>query len=354
MKHDPLNKTIIVIVTDSITNSVFESQLLIPLQKRMLHEQIHQAIIISFERKTINAELIQTIESQAPSIKLIVKKTIPFLGTWSLYPAILFVKKLLTDINEYQILARGPLAGYIASRAAPFNVPLTIQARGLLAEEYDYTHKKTSPLLKRLAHIIRKKLFFNLERTVYGSSNYHTIEVVSDALADYLVDVYKTDLTKITFAQYDMPDLISPQIKTEARPKIRHALNIPQQAYVICYSGSLKPWQCFDQTVSYLEKQIRQNPLTVLLVLTPDLEKAQQILSISGICSDHYRVCSIKPKQLVEYLAAADAGILYREKHIVNWVSRPTKALEYQAAMLPIIHNNTIQSLIRSKDSKHI
>jgi len=52
---------------------------------------------------------------------------------------------------------------------------------------------------------------------------------------------------------------------------------------------------------------------------------------------------------LYVYLAAADYGLLFRHKDIINWVSRPTKMLEYQAVGLKIIHNNTIEWLSENK-----
>jgi len=34
--------------------------------------------------------------------------------------------------------------------------------------------------------------------------------------------------------------------------------------------------------------------------------------------------------------------MLFREQTIVNWTSRPTKLLEYQAVGLEVVHNNTV------------
>jgi hypothetical protein len=48
---------------------------------------------------------------------------------------------------------------------------------------------------------------------------------------------------------------------------------------------------------------------------------------------------------IYRYLAACDIGLIFREPHLINWTSRPTKVLEYQAAGLEIVHNNTIDFL---------
>jgi hypothetical protein len=53
---------------------------------------------------------------------------------------------------------------------------------------------------------------------------------------------------------------------------------------------------------------------------------------------------------IYHYLAAADIGIIFRKPHIINWISRPTKILEYQAVGLKIIHNNTVAMLADHKE----
>jgi hypothetical protein len=39
--------------------------------------------------------------------------------------------------------------------------------------------------------------------------------------------------------------------------------------------------------------------------------------------------------------------MIMREANIVNWTSRPIKAIEYLKAGLEIIHNGTIQWIVR-------
>ena len=59
-----------------------------------------------------------------------------------------------------------------------------------------------------------------------------------------------------------------------------------------------------------------------------------------------YRVLHLAHQEIIPTLCAADYGILFRESHLMNWVSRPTKALEYEAAGLGIIHNDTVHFLL--------
>ena len=63
---------------------------------------------------------------------------------------------------------------------------------------------------------------------------------------------------------------------------------------------------------------------------------------MEGVERNRYLVLSAKQDDVFRYLSVADAGLLFREKNVVNWVSRPTKMLEYRSVGLKIIHNNTV------------
>jgi hypothetical protein len=73
----------------------------------------------------------------------------------------------------------------------------------------------------------------------------------------------------------------------------------------------------------------------------------EKIINKFQIPVNRYFVLSVEPKKLDRYLCACDSGLLFRDKDIINWVSRPTKMLEYQAAGLQVIHNHTIDWLER-------
>ncbi len=59
-----------------------------------------------------------------------------------------------------------------------------------------------------------------------------------------------------------------------------------------------------------------------------------------------YKIMSVVHEKVFEYLCAADIGIIFRESSVINWVSRPVKAMEYEAAGLSIAHNNTVAWIV--------
>ena len=76
--------------------------------------------------------------------------------------------------------------------------------------------------------------------------------------------------------------------------------------------------------------------------MTPDKNKFIEACGKQNIAKQHYAVLNVGAQDVYKYLAAGDYGLLFREPDVVNWVSRPTKMLEYQAVGLKIIHNKTV------------
>ena len=160
---------------------------------------------------------------------------------------------------------------------------------------------------------------------------------------------------KIIIALGDIPQRCSQEEKMVWRKKIRKQLGIKKNAYVYCYNGSAKPWQCPDDIVQFFSEKLRNNTNTFLLILSQDTDRFLSILKKNHVADRYYRVLHIPHDHIYWYLAAADSGLLFREPHIINWVSRPTKALEYHAVGLTVIHNNTVAYLLdaSSKTSSH-
>jgi hypothetical protein len=189
---------------------------------------------------------------------------------------------------------------------------------------------------------------------VYGTSHECTIQAVSSALGDYLVQEYRANAQAMTIAQHDLPDQLPAPTLSAWRTQIRTQLGIASDTHVYCYNGSAKPWQCPEKVVEFFKSfdKLRMSGDYFLLVLTQDTAIFNQLLTQAGIDSRTYAVMNVPHAQIYQYLAAADTGIMFRAPHIINWISRPTKILEYHAARLDIVHNNTIAWLTEQPEIK--
>jgi len=94
--------------------------------------------------------------------------------------------------------------------------------------------------------------------------------------------------------------------------------------------------------VQFFKKKQTKDKNSFLLILTQDKKQFKKILQKSEIDQHAYKLLTVNHNNIYQYLAACDYGLIFREKNIINWVSRPTKILEYQSVGLKIIHNNTI------------
>ena len=342
MKQTPL----IVILFDSITNSVFQSQVILPL---LTHHAWQRPIyIVSFETQHIPTEELMQLTACHPFLHFIIRRRMPFVGVLSIYQSAWALRSILRTFDYYELRARGPLAGLVAYHASTIHcLHLTIQARGLLAEEYDYTtlEKPFSWL-----HSARSILYSQIESCVYGAVAATTdvpitIEAVSPALKKYLQETYATPEHVCRIATEDIPPMHDQTTLTSLRIMARNQLEIEQDAYVVCYNGSSHAWQCPEKVIEHFKQRKALFDRCILLILTTNPDHFVQLLTQETIDAQFYRVKSVPHNEVFQYLAAADEGVVFRQPHIINWVSRPTKVLEYQAVGLPIVHNNTIAML---------
>ncbi len=363
------NKHSMYVIYDSVTNSVFSSIVLRPLLDQLEANRSLEITLVSFERKQLSAEKLMSLIPAHDRLHVVLLKKVPFIGTLSLWISSWQLFWLFCKMPSTTIIARGPLAGWICinvlrniaakhlrngrKREYRHLPPLIIQARGLAAEEFRYAKiKEKTPLFKSCYCCLIYKSLKHIEKEAYRQRDAHDIpsnviiEAVSPALKDYLIKKFNAHSSKISLAMRDIPRVIPLEQRQEWRDVIRKQLAIPLDTYAYCYSGSYKPWQCPEEIIHFFIEQHKQNSHSILLIYTTDKEPFINIFGKHRIPPNAYRILNVPPQQLLQYLAAADAGLLFREPDVINWVSRPTKVLEYLAVGLRVIHNNTVAWLI--------
>jgi len=348
-------KKLLFVIYDGIENSVFQSQVLKPLLDRLKENTEIKITLVSFETHKKTNKTIFSIIPAHPRLRVVMYQRIPFVSKSTLWFGVYQLKKHVKIHHYDDIIARGPLAGFISIKAlnSASNKPSTVmvQARGLCAQEYRYAHLKTKQrFYKKYLHQWIYQALEKTEHEVFGyrSNSYNfSIESVSTALKNYLIKHFKSSAKNITIASKDIPPQINAETMACWKTDMRKKLSIPEQAPVYCYCGSFKPWQCAPETISYFAENLKKNHTSFMLILSQDKKKFEQEFARQNISKTHYAITSVQQKDLFEYLAAADFGMLFREKDVINWVSRPTKMLEYQAVGLKIVHNNTVAWLTK-------
>lgn len=319
--------TQIFLIADGINNSVFYSQVLTPFLNKAKEKKESYFLIVSFEKNPIEVsfDLPENLE------------IITFKKGWTSQNIKNF-NSVLENHKRHKVIARGPVAGLIAINSSAKNI--TVQARGLAAEEYELANKTHNPL-KWIFNKLRKNYYLKTEQTVYSNPEIK-IEVVSEALREYLIANFNSKIENIFLAKNDQPKLIPATKISSWKKEIRKQLDIPMGQYVYVYSGSAKPWQEPKDIAKYL---VGLENNSFFIILTSSKKEFKTALEQVRLAPRRYKILTTKESEIFKYLAAADAGIIYRNPHIVNWVARPTKALEYEAAGLKIIHNKTVDFL---------
>lgn len=330
---------LIYLIYDGLHNSVFNSQVWQPLVKRAHANPKLQVTLISFEPTIVSHNFTH------PQITIIQKKRSKFWGKLNLKILAYQVKAYLPKDQPYTLMARGPFAGYIAKQlCTSFCTQLIIQARGLAHAEYAYSNSG-----QHILTWLRTKQLNSLEKATYQTNQSHlTIECVSLALQTYLIQNYQTNPAQTTIAQYDKPARFTPAQCQTWQTELRTQLNIPTNVTVYCYSGSAHVWQCPNLVIDFFKDKLAQNPNIFLLILSNQPEVFTKLLIQAQVPASHYYATNVHPQEIYRYLAGANFGLIFREAHLLNWVSRPTKALEYASVGLTVLHNNTVSWLMET------
>lgn len=354
--------TLVFVIYDGINNSVFSSQVLQPLLKRAKKNQHQKIYLISFERTLLSEQKIARLIPHRENIIFVQFWRLPFMGRLSLRLSTVQLRTFLRRLSCYSMIARGPLAGWVSMRAiSPAScASYTVQARGLLAQEYEMSHPTGYNYIKGFFCWIRKKQMEIVEHAAFSpkpelSLAKFRIEAVTTALKEYLVEAYGVNASHVVLAVDDMPPRVVEYQRLVWREEIRNQLHISPQAHVYCYSGAVKPWQCPGAVVDYFKSELaRQRNNSFLLVLTQDAAAFAKVIQEKQLDQKYYTIMTIPHDEMYKYLSACDTGIVFREKHIVSWISRPVKAMEYKSAGLTIAHNNTSAWLIEQEKEENV
>jgi phage tail protein X len=346
-----MEKNLVVIVYDSILNSVFQGQIVVPLVNKLCNGRYKNGYIISFENETIDQRELTRITCMHPQLNIIVVRRGKFIAPWLLGLQTHKLYKILKKIpGPYDISARGALAGLLVLKIIKKfpQSTLTVQARGLLAEEYRHEHKHCRGITA-LLHQWRAKQYATIERLVYGlyskTFNY-TIEAVSAALEEYLIQTFGTNPACVVRAIDDIPFIAQPEKIKLWRAATREKLQLDSTKTVYCFSGAVKTWQDPLLVINYFTNLLKKNTNVFLLILTPQEEQFKKLLQ-QHLPESTYFVTAVAHEHVYEYMAAADVGLIFREPGIISWISRPVKAMEYEAIGLLVVHNNTVDWLLQ-------
>lgn len=129
------------------------------------------------------------------------------------------------------------------------------------------------------------------------------------------------------------------------RETYRKKLRLKKNTKVFIYSGSLKAYQRFPETVAFFNSIYLKYPNVFLIVLTQDISQAKKIIEKNN----NIKILRVSHNEVNNYLNAADYGIMIRNNDLTNKAASPTKFAEYCLTGLNVITTSGIEDYNRFK-----
>ncbi len=120
------------------------------------------------------------------------------------------------------------------------------------------------------------------------------------------------------------------------RDRLRAKLGIRDDDVLFLYAGSNSPWQGIDMLLEQAETGLRACARTRFLFLAEGTPRMDRLSAESG---GRFRQMSVQPREVRNWMQAADYGLLLRPHTTTNEVAFPTKYAEYLSAGLMVISN---------------
>ncbi len=365
------------IIYDSIINSVFDSQIWNPLVKKARENPSQQFELISFEKypEKIQEKLILMEKAKQSNITITVVERFGFFGVISFWPLISFLTSKFRSEKIDNVFCRGLFAGFIVLNALQkctdkleitsydedgpvweaqeCNWPegkIEIYTPGIASEEFALLHQGQKGWKKYLYFVAQKMIhFMELETFRQAISLQDQIKISFSCPTTAMKEYWQEQEVAVYWNVINAgQEALIAKNKVAQYLKIRQELGLDPSTNIYAYSGSLHPWQNFEECIDlFMFRSKNTNAHLLALIVQSDLEAARQILQ-DKVPQHQYTLLSLPHHMVHEYLLACDFGILLRDDNVVNWTSKPIKALEYKNAGLVVVHNATVKWVVEN------
>ncbi len=248
-------------------------------------------------------------------------------------------KKLLQQKNYSIIHCRSTLPAMVGYRLKKqFSIPLIFDMRGFWAEER--VEGNIWPQNKILYRSIYKYIL-KQEKMLLAESD-HIISLTNAGKQIMLNQQVKKPISVIPCCadfQHFNPETISANASLELRRK----LSIPDDAFVLIYTGSIGTWYLLDEMMQFFKEFVSAHENSFFLLITREkhelintaAQKAKAPLS-------KIKMASAGRNEMPLYLSLANASIYFIKPGFSKQASSPVKQGEALSMGIPVITNSGI------------
>jgi len=225
---------------------------------------------------------------------------------------------------------------YYLSRSFPWiffsKANIFFDLHGVVPEELSYMGKYYQASLYRFFEF----LFFNLRKRF-------NIIYVTQSMRDYIKKKYKIPGSVKEYIVPNFPFHLNKfNLNENQISLIKKKYYLEEDDIIFLYSGNAQKWQNVDLMLSLINK-LANNRKNKFIILTGQPDIFKEKLKKYRINSGQLFLDSVPPEELGHYYFLAHYGFLLRDKHILNKVACPTKAIEYLAfGLTPIVLEENI------------
>lgn len=133
------------------------------------------------------------------------------------------------------------------------------------------------------------------------------------------------------------------QVSTTSNEVWRTKLQIPADAFVISYLGSVGTWYMPDEMLGFFKILVKQKPDSIFLFITKDNpEHIYQLTEKNGVQRSQIRIQAAERNQVPELLSVSQAALFFIKPVWSKKASSPTKMAEIMGLGIPIVANSKV------------
>ncbi len=322
---------------DGMTDPLGQSQVL--SYQRKLTQQGFSSHILSFDKPDLYASGKEAVQKSLNGYdvtwhSLPYTKSPPVLSTlMDIQAGWRKAQALYKQYGHFDIVhCRGYIPPIIGLRCKKkYGSKVLFDMRGWWPDEKLESGLWSSPVYKPIYNY-----FKGLEREFFQKSDYAISLTVAGQLEAEKLGYKSKDLIGVIPTCVDFN--VFPAFSEAVRNEVRQELDIPLDAKVLLYSGSLGGNYGTDMLLEIFKEMLGIDPNAVLMVLSrTDRSVLDTELAKFNLPIDNVRLASANYSDVYRYLMAGDIGtIVYRPTYSVIGRS-PTKLGEYWACGLPAV-----------------
>lgn len=264
------------------------------------------------------------------------------------------VAEFLQERHQFDLVhSRSYISALTAVRLKKkYGVPFVFDMRGFWADERvdGGLWNLSSPIYKAIYNYFKKKEIKFLKEAGY------TISLTENGKNEILSweKVPKDLKIKVIPCCVDL-DLFDPKNFTEQdKNELKKALNIPAEAFILGYVGSIGTWYMLPEMLDYFVELRKSKPNAIFLFVTK--EPKEMILDLAkekGLPEEAFVITSSLHQDVPKHIALFDTSIFFIRPTYSKKASSPTKQGEIMAMGIPLICNAGIGDTDRIVNKYH-